>query len=170
MATTTESLALLTAADRKWTLASADSCRRLFVEGRLKSMALAMSATETMIMALPFRDEWDKDYLAMALRHELARAGATIVMTVFEAWYKPFATHAEAREHFGKPVEKMPGRVEVLHFTVESTEAAYHGTARIERGSGGVTVGAVEWQHAPDAQGRWANLLPRTRGTREGVN
>jgi len=73
-------------------------------------------------------------------------------------------------QNAGRPVKDMPGALEGIHFLVESLRAAYSGRVIIRRRGKVATLDPIEWNAAPEAEGRWANLLPRTRGVREGVN
>jgi hypothetical protein len=164
-------LAMLTDSEKAWLKDQVILVRTNFcADGYLMGVGIAVTPTERLIIPLRWDSEGEKEAVALLLKNELARAGALIVFTAFEAYMKQFETVSEARSHYGEPVEKMPGRIEVIHMAVETRAAHYHGYAEVRRSPGRVTLEPTRWHAAHDSEGRWANLLPRTRGVREGVN
>jgi hypothetical protein len=162
---------MLTDSEKEWLKDCVLRVRENFMhDRRLDGVAIAVTPTERLIIPLSWESDGEKEAVALLLKNELARAGALVVFTAFEAYMKQFETVSEARSHYGEPVEKMPGRIEVIHMSVETRAAHYHGYAEIRRSPGRVTLEPTRWHPAHDSEGRWANLLPRTRGVREGVN
>ena len=166
-----EVLAMIGAFERKWILDWAAMCVEMFnAEGRIDGVALVLGREGRTLIPMLATSDAEMDQVARVIRDEAMAMAAEIVVTVHESWIAHFPTAAAALPWIGKPVQQMPGAVNAVHFTAETPAASYHGSAPIRRRAGGAKIGEIEWHPATQAAGRFANLIPSTMTTREGVN
>ena len=166
-----EVLAMIGAFERKWILEWAAMCVEMFnAEGRIDGVALVLGREGRTLIPMLATSDAEMDQVARVIRDEAMLMRAEIVVTVHESWIAHFQTAEAARPWIGKPVQQMPGAVNAVHFTAETPAAAYCGEVTIQRCAGTARIGEIKWQEATHMAGRFANLIPRTMTTREGVN
>jgi hypothetical protein len=166
-----EALAMISASDREWILDWVAMCVEMFnAAGRIDGAALVIGSEGRTLIPMLVNSEAGMDRVAQMIRYEAVRMRAELVVTVHEAWVATFPSAASAQPWIGKPVKDMPGASHAVHFTAETLAAACHGAAPIERHAGSARLGEIKWHPATQAAGRFANLIPRTTTTREGVN
>lgn len=162
---------MIEASDRKWILDWAAMCVEMFnAAGRIDGVALVLGREGRTLIPMLANSDAEMDQVARMIRYEAVMMQAEMIVTVHESWIAHFPTVAAAQPWIGKPVQQMPGAVNAVHFTAETRTAAYCGEATIQRYAGSARLGEIKWQQTTHTAGRFANLIPRTMTTREGVN